>query len=125
LRLLLDAHISPTVAREVSRHRPDCQILALRDWRGGRYLDERDDGQILSEAFNDGLTLLTRDVSTIGPLTAGWSMEGRTHAGVIFVDARTIAEQDVGGLIRAVLRLWDQEREGDWENRTWFLRRSQ
>lgn len=125
LRLLLDEHISPSVASEARRHRPDCEIAALRDWQGGAYFHERDDGQILERALEAGFTLVTRDESTITPLLATWEAEGRIHGGVIFVDRRTITERDVGGLVRAVIQLWDQQRDEDWQRRVVYLRRSQ
>lgn len=124
LRLLLDAHISPSVAREVRRHRPDCEITALRDWEGGSYLDEPDDGKILDRALAAGCTLLTRDESTINLLLVAWEAEGHVHGGVIFVDRHTIAERDVGGPVRAMIQLWDQERDEDWERRVVYLLRS-
>jgi hypothetical protein len=123
LRLLLDAHISPEVARGVRRHRPDCEIIALRDWEDGAYLDEPDDGKILDRALVVGYTLLTRDLKTIRPLLVAWHAEKHTHGGVIFVDRHTIAERDVGGLIRAVVELWDEKGELDWERRVEYLRR--
>jgi hypothetical protein len=123
LRLLLDAHISPSVAREVCRHRPECEIVALRDWRAGEFLDEPDDGVILEWALADRLAPVTRDVSSISPLLVDWGLSGKEHAGIIFVDDRTIAERDIKGLVRAVVELWDEERSTDWQNRVHFLRR--
>jgi hypothetical protein len=45
------------------------------------------------------------------------------HGGIVFVDDRTIAQQDVGGLIRALLDLIATLGDSDWENRIAFLRR--
>jgi len=123
LRLLLDANVNPAAAQEVRKHRPECEITTLRDWRGGQYLDEHDDGVILARAHEDGLTLLTRDISTIYPLVVEWDAEEWVHGGVVFVDDRTIAQRDVGGLVQAVIQLWDEEHEIDWQDRTTFLRR--
>lgn len=122
LRLLLDAHISPVIAREVSRHRPACEVIALRDWEDGKYLDEPDDGIILARAFEVEITLLTRDIRTIHPLVVAWDAQRRSHAGVIFLDNHTIAEGDVGNLIRAVVQLWDEKQGIDWKDRVEFLR---
>ena len=65
--------------------------------------------------------MVTYDLKTIPPLLAEWSSRGRSHAGAVFVDERTIAPADFGGLIRALLRLWERELASEWTDRMLFL----
>jgi hypothetical protein len=122
LRLLTDGNISHVVAREVARHQPECDIISLHEWQGGMYL-HASDAVILSEAHRNRLTLVTRDIRSIGPLLRIWYSEGRAHFGVIFVDERTISEGNVGAFVDALIRYWREERDTDWENRTAYLPR--
>ena len=46
------------------------------------------------------------------------------HKGVIFVDDRTIAPNDFGGIVRALDQLWEKENDADWTNRVIYLRRA-
>ena len=79
------------------------------------------DDSVLQAATEAGLTLVTYDVSTIQPMVTEWGPTGLTHAGVVFIDTWTIRSDDFGGLIRAIERLWDDEHDRDWTNRTDFL----
>lgn len=124
LSLLTDAHVARAVAVEVRRHRPVCFIESIHDWEHGHYRDA-DDPLILEVAAVSGLTLLTYDQSTIMPELERWGAQGRSHSGVVFVDNHTIAQRDTGRLVRAVVRLWDEERDLDWRNRITYLARPQ
>jgi hypothetical protein len=121
--LLLDENISPVITNQVSRRRPEINIQDILHWRGGA-LANQTDALVLQAATEDGLTLVTYDVSTIQPLVIEWGLTGLTHAGVIFIDDWTIHSRDFGGLVRALERLWDDEHEQDWTNRTHFLSRA-
>ncbi len=121
LRLLLDEHISPRVAVEMRAHQPDCQAVSVRDWQGGAYRQSQDE-EILAAAVVPHLTLVTYDQRTIAPMLMTWYQLGRTHAGVIFVDQHSIAPNDIGGLVRALIRLQNREGELDWDDRVIYLR---
>jgi hypothetical protein len=71
-----------------------------------------------------GWVLVTYEQKTILPLLKDWGEQSVAHGGIIFVDDRTIAEQDVGGLNRALLDLIELLGDVDWENRGAFLRRA-
>ena len=120
MRLLLDDHISPAVARGLVA--ASVVAVALRDWRNGAYLEFADD-LILQAEHVDGLTLATYDLRTIPPLLKSWGEQGVAHGGVIFVDERTIAQNDIGALIRALTRLAAAEDTADWTNRIIYLTR--
>jgi len=75
-------------------------------------------------AADEALTLVTHDCTTIPPVLVEWINLGASHPGVIFVDQRTIATSDFGGLIRALSALWDAERDQSWTDRIMYLSRS-
>jgi uncharacterized protein DUF5615 len=118
VKLLLDEHISPAVARGLSGV---VEVAALRDWQAGAYL-EAPDTLILQAAAVDGWTLVTYDLRTIPPLLKDWGEQGITHGGVILVDERTIAQNDIGGLVHALTRLVAAApTDATWQNRAIFL----
>lgn len=119
LAILTDAHISPRVAVQIKAKHPEISIHNLQEWRGGKLLDAEDE-MILSTAWQDGLTLVTYDQSTITPLITRWALEGRDHAGVIFI-VRSIDRRDIGGQIRALLNQWNNTNTQEWKNRVSYL----
>ncbi len=118
LRLLLDEHISSTIAVQLRAKRPGIEVLSLKEWG---YLGESDE-VILACAYEEGLTLVTYDLRTISPLLKSWSEAGRAHEGVIFIDWKTIAPDNFGGLVRALCRVWDVGAEASWRDRVVYLR---
>jgi hypothetical protein len=121
LSFLTDAHISLSVAEQVKAKRPECPICSLRHWRNGELLNA-EDGVILAAALAEGLTLVTYDLRTILPLIMQWMTEGREHAGVLFIDDRTIAQEDVGSQMLALLELWDAAQNENWANAVTYVR---
>jgi hypothetical protein len=122
LKLLLDEHISPQVARGIRRRDRALTVCALTEWQDGSSLGQ-DDGACLREAAARKFTLVTYDRRTIPRLLKIWAEEGRVHGGVIFVDDKTIAPSDIGGLVLALMRLAKDARHWDWSDRICFLKR--
>lgn len=122
LKLLLDEHISPDVAVGFRRRQRNAVILSLVEWEDSRFLGLPDD-LLLKEAGAEKLTLVTYDRKTIPPLLKTWAEAGRDHAGVVFVDDRTMPSSDVGGLIHGLERLFKETSGWDWKSRVCFLRR--
>ena len=118
MRLLLDAHLSPAIAQRLAAEGID--IVSLQDWQGGTYL-RAPDHQILAAALPEGRVLVTFDARTIRPLVEEWAEIGQHHAGVVAVSSKTIRQNDIGGLIRALRALVQDEAEQDWHNRLGFL----
>ncbi len=121
LRLLLDEHISPRVARGLRRHSRAMAVHCIAEWQGGSFLGQ-DDSACLRTAAAQRLTLVTYDRRTIPPLLKTWAEEGRSHGGVIFVDEKTISPVDIGGLVRALISLAKEIGAADWTNRVCYLR---
>jgi hypothetical protein len=69
--------------------------------------------------------LVTYDQRTIPDLLERWALTGEVHAGVVFIDRRTLIQDDVGGLAKALIALWDTDEELDWRNRIVYLRRAE
>jgi hypothetical protein len=122
LKLLLDEHISPTVADGLRRRNRLLAISCMAKWENGEFLGQQDSA-CLQQAAGQGLTFVTYDRRTISPLLKAWAEEERRHGGVIFVDEKTISPSDTGGLVRALNNLSRKTAEWDWTNRICFLRR--
>jgi len=120
LKLLLDEHISPDVAEGLRRRDRNWIVHWMVEWECGTYLGKEDSACLL-KAAEQGLTLVTYDRRTIPRLLKTWAEEERQHGGVIFVDEKTISPADIGGLVRALNRLFKEAGTWDWTNRIWFL----
>src|ERR1700739_2199053 len=122
LKLLLDEHISPDVAEGLRRRTRLLIVHCMAEWENGEFLGQ-EDSSCLQQAERQGSTLVAYDRRPIPPLLKPWAEEGRDHGGVIFVDDKTISPADIGGLVRALTRLFQETAKWDWTNRVWFLRR--
>jgi hypothetical protein len=107
LKLLLDEQISPEVGESLRRRNKQVETHWLVEWERGRFLGQPD-SLLLEAAAVQGLTLVTYDRKTIPPLLKAWAEIGRDYGGVIFVDEKTIAPSDFGGLIRALQKLREE-----------------
>lgn len=120
LRFLLDEHLSPRVAQGIKARLPSARVSTVLTWENGK-LRGTPDEIVLAEATKAGLALVTFDLATIAPLLKEWGESGIEHAGVIFVDERTIAQNDFGGLVCALVDLWKSTKRESWLNRVVFL----
>ncbi len=121
MRLLLDEHLSPAPVAALAKLGVDA--VALSTWQGGRYRESSDE-VLLTAAASEKRILVTFDQRTIPPLLKGWAESGRAHAGVVFVDHRTIAPSAIGELARALAQLNERLGDLDWTDRTAYLRRA-
>lgn len=121
LSFLLDEHISPTIAEQINRKRPEILIFPLITWQEGRYLGLTDN-IVLQAATEAQLTLVTYDQNTIPPLLCEWGEAQKSHNGVIFIDYQSIPPSNFGLLMRSLLTLWDLQNKQDWMNRLIYLK---
>ncbi len=120
LRLLLDEQMDPEIVVQAHAQHPDIPIDSVHAWQGGQNL-RTDDATILAEAYRHGLTLVTYDTRTNVPLLKVWGESGTSHGGVVFVKSTTIAQDNIGGLLRALAQLWERFGNDDWTNVTTYL----
>lgn len=121
LKLLLDEHISPRVAKGLRQHNPGIVVFSMKEWEQGAFLGQTD-ALFLQVAAVQNLTLVTYDCRTIPSLLKMIAEQGRSHAGVIFVDEKTIAACHIGALVRALTTLFQEQQRWNWTNRVQFLR---
>jgi hypothetical protein len=122
LQLLTDEHISPVLAEQVKVHRANIVIDSIYRWQEGKHAG-LEDIDLLRALSRGQRTLLTYDQATIPELLRELADEGEDHAGVIFVDNRTIASNDIGGLLHAIVAHWDSNQERDWTNGVDYLQK--
>ena len=123
LQLLLDEHLSPRLVRQFLAKCPSGKIVSILEWEDGTLAGTPDD-VLLTQAHAEGLTLVTYDQATITPLLKSWGEQGLPHSGVVFIDDRTIRQDDFGGIVKALIQLWERQKNADWENRVVYLTRS-
>lgn len=120
LHLLLDEHLPPAIVEHLQRRNPRIGIVSLQRWEAGAYLGVADD-VLLAAAYQQQLTLVTYDRRTIAPLLKSWGEQEIPHGGIVFVNTRTFAPQNVGGLVGALAELWQALGQAEWTNRVVYL----
>ena len=121
LSLLLDENVSPVVAQQIRQRRPDIPVESLFTWQGGALVGQPD-AAILQAAHERAWTVVTYDTQILSELSY-WFEEARPFGGLVFVDAKTIASNDFGALVVALIALWDRSSEETWAGRLIFLTR--
>jgi len=121
LRFLLDETISKKVALQAKKRCPEMEIISLHDWENGRFLG-MSDGEILTVAAQQRLTLVTYDQNTTLTHMAELVSEGQEHGRIIVIDGKETLQSDVGGLVKVLCWLWDAAAKPEWTNRTGYLR---
>lgn len=120
LSILTDEQISPEATVASRRLCRGIRITTLFEWMDG-HLVGAPDREILREASHQKTTLLSFDLRTIPPLLRTWGEQGIDHGGLIFVDEKSIPQNDIGGMARALCELWKLHGDADWTNRCLFL----
>ena len=123
LSFLLDEQISPKVAEQINSKHPEISIFSIHSWQGGNFLGTSDEA-ILEAAKREQLTLITYDQKTIPPILVQWGQTSINHAGVIFIDYRSIPPSNFGGLTKAIVWLWKTQKDSIWQNRIIYLQPS-
>ena len=118
MRLILDEHISPDIARGLRDAGID--VIEVSSWQS-RTLRSTADDHILTIAAEERRVLVSFDVNTIPPLIGVWSGQGKHHTGVILISRKSFRQNDVGGIVRALRMLIAERTSEDWLDRLEFL----
>jgi hypothetical protein len=128
LRLLLDENISSIVAEQIKQKRPDIPLETIHTWQPqgqgtiGKLIKliGKPDMYVLRVAHEYGLTVVTFDTQILSELYF-WFAEERPFCGLIFIDEKTIANNNFGLLVNAIIAFWDKHSDEDWQNRLVYL----
>ena len=120
MKLLLDEHIWPGVAVLLKQIVQAAEVESIHGFRGGRLMNS-DDAVILREAHQAGRVLVTFDVNTIPALLQEMAALDDEHSGVIFISAKSFAQNDHHRIARALAELLRDEAGAVWTNRVMFV----
>lgn len=119
MRLLLDEHFSPEIARELRRRRHDVIAAStLPDLHG------LSGAELLAHAELERRALVTENVADFAELHRAVVNSGRRHYGLIFTSPRQFPRtaRAIGRLVRALDGLLDGNRTDDaLMSQTWWL----
>lgn len=118
MRLLLDEHFPSAVVASLRREGVD--VTAVQEWLEGALRSSTDD-RLLAAAQAESRVLVSYDRKTLPTLLKDWARMGRHHAGVILIADKTVRQNDVGGLVRALRSLIARAGDWDWQDRVMFL----
>jgi hypothetical protein len=117
IRLLLDVHISPEVAGALKRKFPGLDVTSIHETDWSALGDE-----VLLELLDlENRVLVTRDVRTIPGHTKDRIADGKTFAGVIYVDSKRHRQNDERGLIRRLIEVLPRVGDEDFTCRSRWL----
>ena len=120
LAFLLDEQISHVIMEQLRQKRPDIRSESVQLWRNADLRGKADE-LVLAAAHEESLTLVTYDQKTIPPILMELALREDHHSGVIFVDRNTIAADNVGALVKALIAFHDQYYSLPWTDLVMFL----
>lgn len=123
LLILTDEQIAPEISTTAQKRCPGIRITTIFDCMEGHFVGAPDE-EILREASRQSMTLLTFDLRTFPPVLRRWGEEGVDHGGVIFVDHKSFAQNDMGGISQSLCQLHHLHGNTNWKNRCFFLNRT-
>jgi hypothetical protein len=103
---LLDSHLPLAVVPASHAARPSCPIHHLAKWMNGAFLHDPDE-LILSAARDASPWFVTYDVGTIPDSLHRAIERGEPVSSVVLIPRRSIGPTDVGGIVRALVQLYD------------------
>jgi predicted nuclease of predicted toxin-antitoxin system len=119
-RLLLDAHFDPAVARALRER--GYEVRAAFELRPEVY--QLSDEELLAHATASDSALVTRNIRDFVWLHQAYLATDRTHAGIILVHSKTVAEGDRGAEIRALDQMLRATTHADVRDRLVWLESS-
>lgn len=98
MKVLLDEHFSPAVARLLRERGLDAEAVVERS-----DLVEKSDSEVLDSANREGRAVVTNNIKDFRPIAAERLADGRGHAGVILAPCpRRRRRADTGRLVDAI-----------------------
>ena len=119
MKLVLDEHFSPEIARQLRRRRHD--VVAARE---DASLHGLTDADLLAHATRERRALVTENVVDFVELHRMALVGGHRHFGLVFTSARTFprSTRAIGRLVRALDALLDERRADDaLADQVWWL----
>ena len=110
MRLWLDEMIDGAVAEELRRRGYD--VLAVQE-PGHLWARGLDDERQLDAAANAQRALVTFNVADFAVISREWTEAGRRHFGLLLIHPRTIAQENIGELIRRLAGFLDAHEAED------------
>ncbi len=98
MRLALDHHYSPLIARGLRARGHDVITVAEADW------ETEDDETLLELCRHDQRALLTNNVADFAVIARRWQTDGRTHFGLIFTSDASLPRNrgNIGRFVHAL-----------------------
>lgn len=102
MRLVLDEHYSPSIARQLRKRRHDVVSAAETD-----VLRSREDPELLAWAVSQRRGVVSENASDFRPIHEEYLMQGKRHYGIILTNARRFprTRAGTGRLVKALDRL--------------------
>ncbi|MGH2356499.1 MAG: DUF5615 family PIN-like protein [Candidatus Limnocylindria bacterium] len=119
MRLLLDEHYSPQIARQLRQRRHD--VVAARERPEFHGLSDAD---LLAHAALERRAIVTENVADFAELHRIALVSGQRHYGLVFTSSRGFPRttRAIGRLVRALDALLDANRADDaLASQTWWL----
>ena len=100
MKLVLDEHLSPTIAEELRRRGHDVEAVTEVGLRG------QPDAAVMTWAIGEGRAVVTANYADFRALHDVYLSRGESHSGVVLVPRRfSLAEAGFGQLIAALVEL--------------------
>ncbi len=116
MRVILDHHYPNAIAAGLRGRGVDVHPLHELQWQ------EVEDETLLSLCVGQGSVLVTHNVADFMVITRRWSLEGRSHAGLILTsDARWPRSRDGAGALMTALATAADGPPRDWSDRIHWL----
>jgi predicted nuclease of predicted toxin-antitoxin system len=117
LRLLLDEHFSPEIARQLRS--PGHDVVAARERPELHGLADR---ELLALATTERRAIVTENVADFAELHRQSVLRGDPHAGIVFTSPRRFprTRRSIGRLVKALDRLVTDV-PAELEGQTWWL----
>ena len=109
MKLALDHHYSPDIAEQLRARAHDVVAAIERGW------DQEDDEPLLTLCLAEQRTLLTSNVPDFVEIARRWSVQGQSHAGLIFTSDASLprTRRTIGRFVKLLHDLLIEHGESD------------